>query len=142
MSPNDGTPYKTGYQFCEVLKAQTAGLTNTTIWVIPPGTLVKDVWVRVLTAGNGNTTDYITVGDEDDEDGFIAGFDPNSAAGTIIGDDPTERGAYLYDGTKKALCGKYYSASKNMIVDCEVVTSLTTNPIFEVIVSGIRINPN
>ena len=138
---NDGTPYKTAYPFAEVFLAQTAGLTNTTIWTIPPGTLIQDVWVKVVTAGDGNTTDYICVGDEDDEDGFIAGFDPNSAAGTIIGDAPDERGAYLYDSTKKTLCGKYYSSSKSMIVDCEVVTSLATNPIFEVIVSGLRIQP-
>ena len=135
---NEGTPYKTAYPFNEVLLVQNDGTTNVDIWTIPPGTIIKDVWVRVITAGNGNTTDYVTVGDEDDEDGFIAGFDPNSAANTIIGDDPTERGDYLYDSTKKTLCGKYYSASKQMVVDCEVVTSLTTNPIFEVIVSGIR----
>jgi len=132
------TPKQTLAPFAEVFRATTAGTTDVNIWNIPAKTLITDVFVVCVTAGVGNTTAYAAVGDEDDEDGFIAGFDPTSAAATCIGDDPTERGDYLYDSTKKALCGKYYSATKTMEVVLENATNVTTNPVFDVFVMGYR----
>ena len=132
-------PTTTGYPFVERFRVQTDGTTDKDIWEIPVGTIITDIWVRIVTAGVGQTTDYIAIGDESDEDGFIAGFDPNSVAGTIIGDDPTERGDYLYDSTKKSLCGKVYTSTSTLEAVAEVATALTTNPIFDVIVAGYRV---
>lgn len=134
-------PTRTAYPFVEVFRAQTSGVTDVNIWNIPAYTIITDVWVRVVTAGVGNTTSYVAVGDQDDEDGFIAGFDPNSAAETCVGDDPTERGDYLYDATKKTLCGKFYKATKTLEVVLEIATNVTTEPIFDVIVAGYRFSP-
>jgi len=131
-------PTQTLYPFAECIRAVTVGTTDVDLWEIPAKTLITDVFVVVVTAGVGNTTAYAAVGDEDDEDGFIAGFDPTSAAATCIGDDPTERGDYLYDSTKKALCGKYYATTKSMEVVLENATNVTTNPIFDVFVMGYR----
>uniref|UniRef100_A0A6M3K884 Uncharacterized protein n=1 Tax=viral metagenome TaxID=1070528 RepID=A0A6M3K884_9ZZZZ len=132
------TPKGAMYPFSEVFKAVTVGTTNTDIWQIPPYTIIENVWVYCVTAGVGSTTNYVTVGDDSDADGFIAGFNPASTAGTIIGDDPTERGDYLYDSTKKSLCGKVYGATgSSLIVDCEVTTN-STEPIFDVLVTGYR----
>lgn len=130
-------PRGTLYPFSEIIRATTADTTNTTIWTIPAKTIITMVLAKVVVAGSGSTTNYATVGDEDDEDGFLAGFDPNSAADTIIGEVPTTRGAYLYDGTVKAGYWKLYPAAKSMIVDCEV-TTLTTQITFDVMVFGYR----
>ena len=132
-------PSASGYPFCEVFRVQSDGVTDVDVWNIPVGTIITDVFVVVVTAGDGSTTNYVAVGDSSDEDGFIAGFNPASTAGTVIGDDPTERGDYLYDSTKKSLCGKAYMTTSKLEVACEVTTN-TTDPIFDIIVMGVRIH--
>jgi len=131
-------PTSSVYPFAERFRVQSNGITDVEVWEIPVGTIITDVFVIVVTAGVGSTTNYVVVGDESDEDGFIAGFNPASTAGTVIGDDPTERGDYLYDSTKKALCGKVYVATSTLEVACEVATN-TTDPIFDLIVIGYRV---
>ena len=59
---------------------------------IPIDHEVSEVWARVAVAGTGSAN--MTLGDDDDPNGFIEAADHTSAAGTIFGDAITERGAY------------------------------------------------
>ena len=83
-----------------------------------------------------STTDFI-LGDDDDDNGYIVAKDATSAAGTVVGDDPTERGAYLYDATKKGSFSKTYTAAGKFL-KLAMSTTQTTYIKLKVIITGFR----
>ena len=130
------SPTKTVKPFAEIFRGTTNGTTNVPLWDIPAGTIIELVLCKTIVAGVG--TGNLMVGDTDNTDGFIAASDATAAADTILGDDPTERGDYLYDSTKKGSFVKHYeSAGKQLILDGSAAT-LTTEATVEVIVKGLR----
>lgn len=96
------------YPFAYTFEVQTNGATSVNVWLIPTGTIVDNVIATIKTAA---TTGSVTVGDTDSANGFIAAADPTASAGTVYGDDVTEKGAYLYDGTKKGGLRKVYTTT-------------------------------
>ena len=92
-----------GYHFAEEIEVQTEGTTAVVCRTLSPGEIVHQVIARLKTAAvrsAGAAT--LSVGDDDAATGFLVAADAKAAAGTIYGAVPTERGAYLYDGTVKA----------------------------------------
>jgi len=127
----------TGYFMCERMKVTIPAASTTAISLmsIPKGTYITDVLVKIVSAGVG--TGDIDIGDDDDPAGYLDGCDATGAANTIYGDDPTERGAYLYDGTKKSLPGKFYTGDKTLKAVASAST-LTTGVTADVYVMGFR----
>ena len=127
----------TGYFMCERIKVSIAAESTTAIDLIsiPKGSYITDVLVKIVSAGVG--TGDIDIGDDDDADGYLDGCDATAAVNTIYGDDPTERGVYLYDGTKKSLPGKLYTGDKTLKAVASAAT-LTTGVTADVYVMGFR----
>jgi hypothetical protein len=107
------TAQRTVYDFAEALDVQSEGTTVVNVWAIPAGTLIERVIAVVKTVGTG--TANVTVGDDDDADGFIIAYDHTSAVGTVFGDVMAEVGAYLKMACGAtngySLCNKLYVAA-------------------------------
>lgn len=125
----------TGYSFAEMVQVLSEGTTVIDVLSIPAGTLVEHVGVIVNTPAVGASN--LIVGDDDDDNGMIAAADATAAANTIYGDDPTERGAYLYDATKKGAFTKYYPADKTLTFELSA-NPATSEGVYQVIVVGKR----
>jgi hypothetical protein len=124
----------TGERFVETIYAQ-GGASAVTLFSIPQNATIQDIKVVVDTAGVGAAN--FSIGDDDDDDGFIAAKDATSAANTVVGDDPTERGAYLYDSTKKGSFTKTYTAAGKTL-QLKMSTTQTTYIKAKVTVIGWR----
>jgi hypothetical protein len=127
---------KTMYPFAEMFEVTTTGVTAIDLMNIPAGTIIENVMVRIKTAGVG--TGNVIVGDDDNDDGFIEGGDATASAGTVYGDDPTERGAYLYDATKKGGFTKLYAAAGKKLKVAVDAATLTTEAVAQVFAWGKR----
>jgi len=113
------------YPMNEAVLIKSEGTTPVDVLSIPDGTIIDCVLCVIKTpavvdAGACN----LTIGDTDQADDFIPASDAEAAAGTVYGDDPTERGAYLYDATKKGDFRKVYQADKTV----KFALSATPNP--------------
>lgn len=129
---------KTGKSFAELVRVTMNGTTAVDTWSIPAGTLVERVLVVINTAATG-TAMNLTVGDDDDADGFIVAADAQGTAGTVLGDLVAEVGAYM-----KGACGatsgydfipKYYASAKTLKI---VGSAAGTGGTMDVIVIGKR----
>ena len=103
------------YPLAEAVLIESEGTDVVDVFSIPDGSIIDCILCVVKTAAVravGATT--FTIGDADQADDFIPASDAKAAAGTVYGDDPTERGAYLYDATKKGDFRKVYSADNTV----------------------------
>ena len=125
---------KSGYWFAEMFRVQTEGVTAVPFMSLLPGTVVKLILARCETPGTGAAN--LTVGDDDDADGYLIAADHTAAAGTIYGDAPTERGAYLYDATAKGGFVKLYNAAKTL--KAVLSAAGTTQGTWQLLVLGHR----
>jgi len=89
------TNRKSVYPFAECVEVTLEGTTSIDLMDIPAGAIIEKVLVRIKTAGG---TGNVTVGDDDDADGFIVAADQAATAGTVYGDGGAELGAYLVEG--------------------------------------------
>ncbi len=132
-------PTKTVYPFAEVFRITTTAVTSQNVWNIPKGTIITRVLVQVVTAGTGSATN-ITVGDDDDADGFIlAASVCGATVGTVYGDNITELGPYFAAATTKGHAGKwkdYHAAGKE--IKTINSASLTTEAVVDIFVFGYR----
>lgn len=126
------------YSFAERFKLTSSGITAIDLKGVEDGLIIEGALVRVHTpavraAGAVN----LILGDDDDDDGFIASADAKAAADTIYGDTVTERGVYLYDATSKAGHYKVYqTTSKEFKFKLDVAPD--TQGVYEVIIFGHR----
>ncbi len=108
----------TVYPMAEMAHVKTESLAGSPVAVdvlsIPEGMIIEQVLVRVKTPAVDVDANNLIVGDEDDDNGFIVAADAKGAAGTVYGEDPTLRGAYLYDATKKGSFLKLYQEVKTL----------------------------
>jgi hypothetical protein len=126
------------YHFAEQLKVQSQGTTPVALITLPVGTIVESVLARVRTAAvraGGSVT--LAVGDNDDADGFLIAADAK-AADVTYGPDPTQRGAYLYDATKKGSFVKLYGTDNTLYFALNIAPD--TEGIYDVIIIGHRAN--
>jgi hypothetical protein len=79
------------------------------------------------------------VGDDDNDDGFLAAADAKGSAGTVYGEDPTARGAYLYDATKKGGFTKVYTA-EGKTLKAVLDAAVDTEGVVQIMVWGYRAN--
>ncbi len=126
---------KSGYAFSELFRVTSEGVTPVALMLIPAGTVIERVIVRTETPGTGVAN--LTVGDDDDADGFVLAGDHTAAAGTVYGDAPTELGVYLRDAVEKAGYRKPYATSTKTL---KLVLSAagTTQGTYQVMVLGHR----
>ena len=124
------------YPFAEMIEVETNGTTAVDVLSIPKYTIIEGVLVRIKTAATGDANNLI-IGDDDDDNGYIVAADAKGTAGTVYGDDPTERGAYLYDATKKGGFVKLYAAAGKEI-KVVLSTAATTEAVLQVFVFGKR----
>ena len=127
------------YPFAERIRATTDGTDAVDVWNIPEKTIITMVMVRVVTAGTGSASNFIC-GDDDDDDGFIVATAIGGAtAGSIWGDLPTERGAYLLGATtghSPMIWKVYEDAGKEIKIDASV--ALTGELTVDIFVFGYR----
>ncbi len=102
------------YHLAEAVLVTSNGTTPVAVFSIPDGTIIDHVLAMVSVPNEDADASTIIVGDDDDPNGYIVAADAKAAAGTFYGCDPTERGAYLYDATKKGDFKKAYSAPKTL----------------------------
>lgn len=102
------------YPVAEMVHIQSEGTTPVAVMSIPDGMIVEHVLAIIKTPNEDADATNLIVGDDDDDNGFILAADAKAAAGTVYGEDPTHRGAYLYDGTKKGSFVKVYQAHKTL----------------------------
>ena len=102
------------YPLAELVHIQSEGTTPVPVLSIPDGTIIDKVLVVVKTPNEDADANNLIVGDDDDDNGYIVAADSKPAAGTVYGEDPTARGAYLYDSTKKGDFRKVYQAHKTL----------------------------
>jgi hypothetical protein len=129
------------YQFAEQIQVESQGITPVAVMTLPVGTIVESLLARVLTAAvraGGSVT--LTVGDNDTANGYLVAADAKAAAGTVYGEDPTARGAYLYDATKKGSFVKVYILYKTLYLALSIAPD--TEGIYDVIITGHRANFN
>jgi hypothetical protein len=129
------TPKQTLKPFAEIFEIDTSGTDSVAIWSIPAGTIITRVLAKIKTAGSGSGN--LTIGDDDDPDGYILAGDATAAADTIYGDTPEELGAYLYMGVSyHSEKWKQYTSAKTLYIDCS--GALTTEATVDVFVFGYR----
>ena len=102
------------YPVAEMVDIESEGTTAVAVYSIPDGTIIDKVLAIVKTPNEDADATNLIVGDDDDDNGYITAADAKAAAGTVYGDDPTERGAYLYDATKKGSFVKAYAGPKTL----------------------------
>jgi hypothetical protein len=128
------------YPFQELIEITTSGGTAVSVRRIAAGEIITNVLARIVTpvtraAGASN----LIVGDDDNDDGFLAAADAKGAAGTVYGEDPTARGAYLYDGTKKGSFTKVYAA-EGKTLKAVLDAAVDTEAVVQIMVWGYRAN--
>lgn len=104
----------TVYPVAEMIMVESEGVTAVELYSIPDGMVVNLVLAVVKAPCTDEDANTLIVGDEDDDNGYIVAADAKAAALTVYGGDPTQRGAYLYDATKKGSFAKVYSAPKTL----------------------------
>ncbi len=87
------------YPFHDRYRIEADSTAATQIALYPAKTIITGVLALVNSSGAGAAN--MSIGDSTDASGYIVACDHTSAAGTIFGDAPSERGAYLYDSTVK-----------------------------------------
>lgn len=92
------------YPVAELVHIESEGTTPVPVFSIPDGMVVNQVLVVVKTPNEDADANNLIIGDDDDDNGFIVAADSKATAGTIYGDDPAERGAYLKDDISHAAC--------------------------------------
>lgn len=106
----------TVYPFAEAALVKTESVEGTPVAVdifsIQDGMVVDLVLIYIKAHAVG--TANLIVGDDDDDNGYIVAADATAADATIYGQDPAERGDYLYDATKKGSFVKAYTAPKTL----------------------------
>ncbi len=118
-----------------LVEVECNGTTAIAVWAIPAGTLIEQVLARIKVAGVGAAN--LTVGDDDAATGFLVAADTVVAVGTVYGEVPTTRGAYLYDATVKAGYIKLY-ASAGKSVKIVLSGAQTTNAVVQVLIKCAR----
>ena len=98
------------YDLKEAVLVSSNGTTPVPVFSIPDGAVIDHVLAMVKVPNEDVDASTIIIGDDDDPNGYIVAADAKAAAGTFYGADPTERGAYLYDATKKGDFQKVYTA--------------------------------
>lgn len=137
MSVNSIRPM---YPFAECIEVTTSGTTAVDVRKFAAGEIVVNVMARIKTAGvRAAGAANITIGDDDDADGYLAAADAKATAGTVYGDDPTERGAYMYDATKKGSFRKLYAA-EGKTLKAVLDAAVDTEAVIQVTVWGFRAN--
>lgn len=102
------------YHLAEAVMVQSNGTTPVAVFSIPDGAIIDLVLAMVSVPNEDADANTLTVGDDDTADGYIVAADSKAVRGTIYGEDPTARGAYLYDATKKGSFAKVYSEPKTL----------------------------
>ena len=126
------TDRKTAYPFAEVFEVTSNGTTAVEICTLPANTIVTGVIVLIKTAAT--VTGNLIIGDASDDDGYISAQDGTAAAGTIYGDTPSERGAYLYDSTVKG--GYWKLLVTATAVNLDMSDAPTVEGVYEVTIFG------
>lgn len=125
------------YPLSEEIEVETEGTTPVVCRSLSPGETIDQIWARIKTAAVRSAgACALTVGDDDDADGFLVSADAKAAAGTAYGNVPTERGVYLYDSTVKAGYQKAYSAVKSLKIVLSTVPD--TQALIQVVIVGHR----
>lgn len=102
------------------LSVEVDGTTEVNAINIPAGSEVSDVWAVSALTGTGAAN--ITIGDEDDPNGWVLAADHTQAAGTTIGKATSELGVYAMTqiattpAVDEPVPSKYYAAENNIIV--------------------------
>lgn len=117
--------------------------TDTNVWAIPAGTVIKNVFMIVDVAITGSTN--IDVGDDDDADGFIdSSLSVTLGTAGMYGHNAKLAGAYLRVETAGATDAadiyvvpnsKYYSASGKEVK--MAVTGTWTAGKFRIVIEGL-----
>lgn len=102
------------YPFAEAVLITSEGTTPVDVFSITDGMIVDLVLVYIKAHCTDADANNLIVGDDDDDNGYILAAGAKEADATIYGDDPTERGAYLYDATEKGSYVKAYTAPKTL----------------------------
>jgi len=102
------------YHLAEAVLIQSKGTTPVPVFSIPDGAIIDLVLAMVSVPNEDADANTLIVGDDDDPNGYIVASDSKAVKGTVYGEDPTIRGAYLYDATKKGSFAKVYSAPKTL----------------------------
>lgn len=131
---------KTLYPFAEMVEVLSEGTTVIDLLQIPEDTIVDKVLVLVKTPAVGAAN--LTVGDDDDADGFIVAADATAAEDTVYGDLIAEVGAYL-KGATGATSGfgpipKHYSAAGKEVKFALSAAPATSEGVYRVIIKGHR----
>jgi len=123
---------RSGYAISEQFRVQSNGTTPVAFMTVFAGTVIEKIIVRVETPGTGAAN--LTVGDLGDADGYITASDHTSSAGSIFGDTPSERGAYMYDSTIKGSFSKLYNAGDTLSLVLSAAG--TIQGVFQIHVTG------
>lgn len=126
-----------GYDICEEIEVETEGVTAVVCRTLSPGEVIDQVLARIKTPATYGSAVTLSVGDDDAATGFLLAADAKAAAGTVYGEDPTVRGAYLYDSTKKGSFLKAYAAVKSLKIVLSAAP--TTQATVQVVIFGHRI---
>lgn len=81
------------YDLAEMIEVETNGATAVDVYKIPQYTIIQMVMVMIKQPSTNSVN--LTVGDDDDPDGFIVAAAADGAAGTVYGSDPDDLGVYL-----------------------------------------------
>jgi hypothetical protein len=128
------------YDFAELYEVESEGVSPVNVMGIQVGDILESVLVRIKTPAVLTEAVTVSIGDNDAAAGFVAAASAKAVAGTVYGQDPTERGAYLYDATKKGGFVKLYDTEKTLKLVLSAAPD--TEGIYQVIVKGHRANLN
>jgi hypothetical protein len=128
------------YPFSESIEITTTGVTAVPVRRIAAGEVITRLSARIKTAAvRAAGACNITVGDDDAADGYLVAADAKASAGTVYGEDPTARGAYMYDATKKGSFYKLYAA-EGKTIKAVLSAAPDTEAVVQVLVTGFRSN--
>ena len=102
------------------LSVEANGTTEVNAINIPAGSEVRDVWAVNALAGTGAAN--VTIGDEDDPNGWVLAADHTDAVGTVIGKATSELGVYAITqvattpAVGEPVPPKYYATENNIII--------------------------
>jgi len=86
-----------------------------TVVSLPAKSIVTDIIVEVRTAWNGATPGTIDIGDASDADGFMTNAQIDPTVTGWKGQNPEDRGAYLYDSVDNHVLRHVYSSATDVI---------------------------
>lgn len=86
-----------------------------TVYSLVDGDIVLDVWVEITTTWDG-TGAALDVGDEDDDNGFMASAKITDTSTGYYSENADDKGDYLWDDSNDHRITKIYAAAKTLRV--------------------------